>query len=210
MSSYIGVPSERQQTVKIDLSKPDNSALHRGASLWVEAIWFFLGHPLLRSSLITSSAFRSMLLRLFRAKIGRNVYLKPGVKVKFPWYLEIKDHSWIGEDAWIDNLAQVTIGPHACVSQGVYFCTGNHDWSSTNMRLFSKGITCGRGSWVGAKSVLCPGVTLGEGAIVAIGSIVTKDVPPFEIHAGNPAHFIHTRVLRDPTCSANQHREARA
>lgn len=186
----------------IDLSHPDNTELDRGAPRLVEALWYFAGQPLVRSYLITSSAFRRWLLRAFGASIGRGVYIKPGLRVKFPWYLEVGEYSWLGEDLWIDNLAQVTIGAHACVSQGVYLCTGNHDWSSPNMKLFRRQITCERGSWVGAKSVICPGVTVGEGAVVGAGSVVSKDVPPFQIHAGNPARFVRRRVLWRNTCTA--------
>jgi putative colanic acid biosynthesis acetyltransferase WcaF len=78
----------------------------------------------------------------------------------------------------------------------VYFCTGNHDWSSVNMKLFRRPIICGRGSWIGAKSVVCPGVTIGSGAIVAVGAVVTKDVPEMEIHSGNPAKFVRRRHLK--------------
>jgi putative colanic acid biosynthesis acetyltransferase WcaF len=180
----------------IDLSVPDNTELLRGAPLLVEAAWFFCGLPLLRSPLISSSPFRTWLLRLFGAKIGRRVHIKPGLRVKFPWYLEVGDHTWLGEDLWIDNLAQVTIGPHCCISQGVYLCTGNHDWSAPNMKLFRRPILCERGSWVGAKSIVCPGVTVGPGAIAAAGSVITKDIPAMEVHAGNPAQFVRRRGLK--------------
>lgn len=181
---------------QIDLSVPDNRELIRGAPFPVEAAWYFIGLPLLRCSLITSSAFRRWLLRLFGAKIGRRVHIKPGLRVKFPWYLEVGDYTWLGEDLWIDNLAQVTIAPHCCLSQGAYLCTGNHDWSSTNMRLFRRPIRCERGSWVGARCVVCPGVTLGPGAIAAAGSVIVRDIPAMEVHAGNPARFVRRRELR--------------
>src|SRR5580658_1744433 len=181
---------------QIDLSVPDNTELVRGAPLLVEAAWYFCGLPLLRSHWMTSSSFRSRLLRLFGAKIGKGVYIKPGLRVKFPWYFEVGDHTWLGEDLWVDNLAQVTIGPHCCISQGAYLCTGNHDWSAPDMRLFRKPIRCERGSWVGARSLVCPGVTRGAGAIAAAGSVITRDVPAMEVHAGNPAGFVRRRELR--------------
>jgi putative colanic acid biosynthesis acetyltransferase WcaF len=181
---------------RIDISVPDNRELVRGRPLVVEAAWYFFGLPLLRSQLITSSPFRRWLLRLFGARIGRCVHIKPGLRVKFPWYLDVGDHTWLGEDLWIDNLAQVTIGAHCCLSQGVYLCTGNHDWSAPNMRLFRRAIRCERGSWIGAKTVVCPGVTLGAGAIAAAGSVITTDIPSMEVHAGNPARFIRQRELK--------------
>jgi putative colanic acid biosynthesis acetyltransferase WcaF len=202
-STIMGSPNTAESGLRaaqlaalIDLSVPDNSELDRGASRLKEALWYFFGLPLLRSPLITSSSFRCSLLRVFGAGIGKGVYIKPGVRVKFPWYLEVGEHSWLGEDIWIDNLAKVVIGPHCCVSQGAYFCTGNHDWSTPNMKLFRKPIMCERGSWVGARALICPGITLHAGAIVSAGSVVNKDVPAFEVHAGNPARRVRLRALR--------------
>jgi len=190
------VQGQLRDANSVDLRCPDNTELVRGAPLWVEALWYFFALPVVRSHLVTSSAFRCRLLRIFGAKVGRGVYIKPGLRVKFPWYLEIGDYSWLGEDLWIDNLAQVTIEAHCCLSQGVYLCTGNHDWSSFNMRLFRRPITCRRGCWIGAKAMLCPGVVVGAGAIVTAGSVVTKDLPDMEVHAGNPAQFVKHRDLR--------------
>ena len=188
----------------IDLSRPDNTELVRGAPLWFEALWYFFALPLVRSHLITSSWFRCRLLRLFGAKIGKGVYVKPGLRVKFPWYLEIGEHSWLGEDLWIDNLAHVKIEEHCCLSQGAYLCTGNHDWSSVNMRLICRNITCKRGSWVGAKAIIGPGVVVGAGAVICTGAIATKSVPDMEVHAGNPAQFVRYRQLRaEKTSSAH-------
>src|SRR5579871_1957393 len=104
----------------VDLSLFDNSEYDIGRSLVVRTAWFLLGSPLLRCQVITSSALRRTLLRWFGAKVGRGVVIKPGVRVKFPWKLKLGNCCWIGEDCWIDNLAQVTLGDHVCVSQGVY------------------------------------------------------------------------------------------
>jgi putative colanic acid biosynthesis acetyltransferase WcaF len=179
----------------VDLSQPDNSEYVKGRSLFIWAMWHFLGAPLLRSSMLPISSIKCMVLRLFGAQIGRGVYIKPGVNVKFPWYLQIGDHCWIGEDAWIDNLAPMTIGSHVCISQGTYFCTGNHDWKTKNMKLFRRPIALQDGCWVGAKATICPGVTVGAGAIVAVGSVITKDIPPYQVWAGNPARYLRERIF---------------
>ncbi len=180
----------------IDLSRPDSSELVRGRSRLVEALWIFFGAPVLASRLMLSASVRSSLLRLFGAKIGVNMYMKPGVRVKFPWYLSVGDHCWIGEDVWIDNLAPVTIGSHVCVSQGAYLCTGNHDWSKPNLKLFTRPIQLERGCWVGAKALVGPGVTVKEGAILTAGGVATKDLQAFGIYSGNPAVLIKQRVVR--------------
>ncbi len=177
----------------VDLSQPDNSAYDKGRSLVVRLLWHFVGFPLVRSNWLPISAMKAGLLRIFGARIGEGVYIKPGIRVKFPWYLSVGDHCWLGEDLWIDNLATVTIGSDVCVSQGVYLCTGNHDWKTPNMKLFRKPIRIEDGSWVGAKAILCPGVVIGREAIVTVGSVITRNVPAHEIWAGNPAQFVRDR-----------------
>lgn len=151
-------------------------------------------------------------MRLFGAKIGAGVVARHGIKVKYPWHLSIGNNCWIGEDCWFDNLAPISIGNDVCISQGVYFCTGNHDWSDPAFGLIVKEITLRDGTWVGAKCLIGPGVELGECAIAAAGSVVTKDIPPFEIHNGNPASFWRLRPLGradpDDTCAATTWRPA--
>lgn len=180
----------------VNLKDSDSSALVRAKPLWFEMLWQFLGLPVLRSSMLPFSSLKAGILRAFGAKVGKGVYIKPGVRVKFPWKLIIGEYSWIGEDAWIDNLASVTIGSHCCISQAAYLCTGNHDWSSTTMNLFTGEIHIEDGAWVGARAVIGPGTSIGSCAIVALGSVVTQNTPAYEIHAGNPAHFVKRRAFR--------------
>jgi putative colanic acid biosynthesis acetyltransferase WcaF len=179
-----------------DLSQYDNSWYSPGRSKGVCALWFFFGAPIVRSSLLPSSAVRRMILRWFGARIGRGVVLKPGVRVKYPWNLSIGDSSWIGEDAWLDSLVEIKIGANVCVSQGAYLCTGNHDWSDSSFGLQVRPIELGDGAWIGARALICPGVRIGESGVAAAGSVVTRSIAAFEIHAGNPAQFIKRRVFR--------------
>lgn len=180
----------------VDLSTFDNSWYKPGRGKVVAAIWFFFALPIIRSSINPSSSIRRFLLRLFGAQIGPGVIIKPGVRVKYPWRLTVGADSWIGEDCWIDNLEQVTIGSNACLSQGAYLCTGNHDWSDSAFALIVKPITIGDGAWIGAMSVIGPGVVLGDYAVAMAGSVVTSNIPPFDIHAGAPARLARTRKFR--------------
>ncbi len=186
----------------IDLSRYDNSWYHPGRSRLWQAAWFFLGLPLFRSSVLPSSGLRVRLLRAFGARIGSGVVIKQEVNVKYPWHLVVGDHCWIGEGAWIDCLTTVRLGSNVCVSQGAYLCTGNHDWKDPGFGLVVSPIQVNDGAWVGAQSILTPGVVLGEGAIAAAGSVVTRDIPDFEIHAGNPAVFARRREIRAATAAA--------
>jgi putative colanic acid biosynthesis acetyltransferase WcaF len=178
-----------------DLSRFENSSYDPGPWI-IRAIWFLVGLPLTRNSLLPFSAFRRVILRIFGAKIGRGVVIKPGFRVKYPWFLKVGNHSWLGEDVWIDNLSMVTIGNHVCISQGAYLCTGNHDWSHPSFRLFVRPIEVHDGAWVSARASLAPGTVVGEGAVVGFGAVARGNVPPYEIHAGNPARFVRRRTTR--------------
>ncbi len=180
---------------RVDLSKPDNSEYEIGRHFVVWALWYFFGAPLVRSRVLPISALKCSVLRLFGARIGKAVYIKPGVSVKFPWRLSIGDYCWIGEDTWIDNLAQVDIESNVCVSQSVYLCTGNHDWTTSNLKLFRQPIVLREGCWIGARATVCPGTIVGAAAVVAVGSIVSKHVPALQVWAGNPATYIRSRKI---------------
>jgi len=178
----------------IDLSSYKHT-YRSGRSAIVRALWFFAGLPLLRCQALPSSAFRRWLLRLFGAEIGRAVIIKPGVRVKYPWLLRVGDHCWIGEDCWIDNLSLVCIGNHVCVSQGVYLCTGNHDWSDPAFGLIVRPIHVHDGAWLCARAIIGPGARIGEGAVLTAGSVATKSLEPYSVYAGNPAtQFAHRTI----------------
>ena len=136
-----------------------------------------------------------MLLRLFGAKIGAQVVIKPKVNIKYPWLLEIGDHAWIGEKVWIDNLVQVSIGSHACISQGALLLTGNHNYKKSSFDLITGQIFIEDGAWVGAKAVICPGVRVSTHSIVTVGSVLTKSSSAYGIYQGNPAIKIKERQI---------------
>ncbi|MGK7659765.1 MULTISPECIES: WcaF family extracellular polysaccharide biosynthesis acetyltransferase [unclassified Marinovum] len=180
-------------TVRLDLFKNDDFS--RGRSRLVEALWVFVGSWAVASN-FPGNGLRVTVLRLFGARIGRSVVIKPRVRVKFPWRLEIGDHSWIGEAVWIDNLAQVQIGSHVCVSQGAYLCTGSHDWSRETFDLVTKPIVIGDGAWVCARANVAPGVTVENGAVLGLGATATNNLKSMTINNGNPARMVRERAER--------------
>ncbi|MGM3308943.1 WcaF family extracellular polysaccharide biosynthesis acetyltransferase [Anabaena sp. WFMT] len=177
------------------LDKYTLGSYNPGASYLQQLLWYFLGSPLVKSHWLPISFVKVGILRLFGAKIGNGVRIKPGVRVKFPWRLIVGNYVWIGEDAWIDNLAPVVIENHVCVSQGVYLCTGNHDWNQPDFKLITAPIHIEESSWIAAKSVVGPGVTVGKGAILALGSVTGQSLEPMIIYAGNPAQPVKKRRI---------------
>ena len=103
---------------------------------------------------------------------------------------------WIGEGSWIDNLDYIKIESNVCISQGSYLCTGNHDWTDPNFGLIVKPITIERGAWIGAKSIILPGVTVGNHSIITAGSVLKEDAEPYMIYSGNPAVKIKKRYFK--------------
>jgi putative colanic acid biosynthesis acetyltransferase WcaF len=188
----------------VNLSQYDNSWFHPGGSFLKRAVWMLVGQPIFASAWLPASSLRVSLLRLFGARIGVGVVIKPDVRVKYPWHLVVGDHCWIGEECWIDNLTTVRLGSHACLSQGVYLCTGNHDWADPKFGLMIAPIQVGEGAWAGAKSILAPGVTLGRCSVAAAGAVVFSNIPDFEIHAGNPAKLHKMRELRSDDAAARE------
>ncbi len=171
---------------QISLAAFDNPSYDRGRSKLIEAAWV-LTQALLVSSALPGSAHRRILLRMFGAKIGNGVVIKPRVRIKFPWRLRIEDNSWIGEGVWIDNLDDVSIGSNVCVSQGAYICTGSHNWKSRSFDLIVAPTQIGAGAWIAAKACLAPGIKIGEGAILSFASTAIHDLEPWFIYSGNPA-----------------------
>lgn len=172
----------------------DNANFIRGTSRFIELLWLTCDGILL-SSWLPGSIWRVKLLQLFGARIGGGVIIKPGVHVKFPWRLSVGNHCWIGESVWIDNLAEVVFGDHVCISQGVYFCTGSHDWSKISFDLITKPIAVNSHVWIGAMSRIAPGVSIGEGAVIGFGSITTRSVDPWSINSGSNSVAIKSRRM---------------
>src|SRR6476619_5535921 len=111
----------------MDLSSYNNSWYNPG-SAYKRIIWHYINGFIFKTGIFPFYGIKRFFLRLFGAKLGKGVLIKPNVNIKYPWFLEIGDHVWIGEEAWIDNLALVVLGNNVCISQGAYLLTGNHDY----------------------------------------------------------------------------------
>ena len=179
---------------KISLDNYNNSYYVPGNRLKI-LIWYFFNILILKNKFLPFSKPRIIIMRLFGAKIGKGVIIKPGVNVKYPWKLQIGDHSWIGENVWIDNLENVKIGSHVCLSQGSMLLCGNHNYKKQSFDLIVKPITIHDGAWVCAKSVVCLGVIMKSHSILSVGSVASKDLNAYGIYRGNPAIKVKDREI---------------
>lgn len=166
-----------------------------GASKVKLVLWYFVNAVFFKSSINPSSALKIILLKAFGAKIGEGVVIKPSVNIKYPWKLNVDDHTWIGEEVWIDNLVQVSIGKSVCISQGALLLTGNHNYKKTTFDLITGEILLEDGVWIGARATVCPGTVCRTHSIVTVGSVVSKELEPYGIYKGNPAIKISDRFI---------------
>jgi putative colanic acid biosynthesis acetyltransferase WcaF len=130
-----------------------------------------------------------MILRLFGARIGIGVKVRPSVRITYPWKVEIGNHSWVGDHVELYSLAPIRIGANTVVSQGSYICAGTHDHRDPLFRIIGAPIVIEDEAWVAAEVFISPGVTVGHGAVVGARSLVLEDVPAGMIVAGHPARI---------------------
>ena len=179
---------------KTELKEFDNTSYQPG-SMAKRSLWYVVNVLFFNTSVPFPNSLKRMLLRIFGAKIGKGVILKPKVNIKYPWMLGVGNHSWIGEGVWIDNLGNVEIGANCCLSQGVMLLCGNHNFSVSGFDLTVEEIRLEDGVWLGAKSIVTPGVTCGSHAVLTVGSVASNDLESYSINRGNPAEKIKSRVI---------------
>ena len=181
--------------VKVDKSNYNNSWYNPGSKI-KRALWLLLNPIFVNNHYFPLTSIKIIILKMFGAKIGKRLTIKQGVNIKYPWFLEVGDYVGLGENVWIDNLAPVTIDNQATISQGAYLLTGNHDFNSKGFELIIKPIVIEDGVWIGAKSVVCPGVTCHSHSVLGVGSILTKNMEAYSIYFGIPATKIKYREIK--------------
>lgn len=167
--------------------------LDRGRPRWVEICWYVVKCCFFLTSIPWPNRLQLWLLRCFGATVGKGINLKPRLNIHLPWKLSIGDHAWLGEEVFILNFEPVHISAHACISQRVFLCTGNHDYRSPQFHFRNAPIRIEAGVWVGAQSFVGPGVVIGTESVVTAGSIVTRSLPSNQICSGNPCVPVKTR-----------------
>lgn len=177
------------------LAQYDNS-WYRPGPAWKRTFWIMVSAVFFNNPLALFNGLKCRLLRLFGAKVGRGVLIKPSVNIKYPWFLELGNDVWIGEKVWIDNLAMVEIGNNVCISQGAYLLTGNHNYKKLTFDLVVGTIVIEEGVWIGAKAIVCPNVVCKSHSVLSVASVASKNLETYSIYAGNPAVKIKNRFIK--------------
>lgn len=165
----------------------------RGRSPITVQLWWIIQSTLFAGSPQFMYGWRRFLLRLFGAQIGKNVIIRPTVRIQFPWNVTIGDHSWIGDNVVLYSLADIIIGSHVVISQQSYLCTGTHDPKSISFDIYGHNINIQDQCWIATDVYIAPGITIGYGTVVGARSSVFKDLPAGKICLGSPAQIIKDR-----------------
>ncbi len=178
----------------VDLRKYDQSWFDRGRPGWYILLWWLvqaIAFPLTPQPL---NILRCALLRLFGARIGRGVLIRPTARFTYPWNVRIGDYSWIGDDVVFYSLDQISIGTHCVISHKSYLCTGSHDIQHPAFVLKTDPIHINNGVWVAADCFVGPGVQIGANTVIGARSSVFTNMPAEQVCWGNPCCSQHPRI----------------
>jgi putative colanic acid biosynthesis acetyltransferase WcaF len=166
----------------------------RGKNAFIVQLWWIVQGTLFRMSPQFLYGFRRFLLRLFGAKIGKNVIVRPTVKITYPWKISIGDYSWIGDDVVLYSLGEIEIGRNVVISQKSYLCTGSHNYLKSDFPIFAKKITIEDEVWLATDVFIAPGITIGKATVVGARSSVYNSLPENRICIGSPVKVIKKRT----------------
>lgn len=184
----------QQSNNRVDLSKFDaHDGYSKGKPFLIEIFWYAFKTIFFLTAIPWPNKLKIQILRLFGAKIGEGVIIKPRVNIHLPWKLEIGNFSWIGEESWILNFELIQIGNNCCISQRAFLCGGNHDYKDLAMKYRNGPIKVNDGSWVGANVFVSPNVEISENCVITACSVVYKNLPADMICSGAPCEPVRSR-----------------
>ncbi|MDX2099101.1 MAG: hormogonium polysaccharide biosynthesis acetyltransferase HpsU [Leptolyngbyaceae cyanobacterium bins.59] len=187
----------------VDLRRYHQTGYDRGRPGWYVLIWWLVQSVVFPLTPHALHGPRCFLLRLFGARVGKGVVIRPSARFTYPWKVDLGDYCWVGEDATFYSLDRILIGQHAVISQRCYLCTGSHDIQDPDFGLITKPIVVGNGAWVATDCFVGPGVTIGANAVIGARSSVFKDMPAGHICLGSPCQPLRPREMRSVGSNPN-------
>lgn len=180
----------------IDLTTYDIANFERGKPSWLVMLWWLIQAIAFPLSLHNFNLWRCLWLRLFGAKIGKGVVIRPSARFLYPWKVEIGDYSWIGDDVVFYSVDNIIVGSHCVISQKSYLCTGSHDLSNSSFALITAPINIGNGTWVATDCFIAPGVNIGSNSVIGARSSVMKSIPSQQVAWGTPCVPRYPREIK--------------
>ena len=175
----------------------------RGKPAFYVQLWWFVQAFLFCTSPQFCYGWRNFLLRIFGAKIGTGVIIRPSARITYPWKLTIGDYAWIGDNVELYTLGEIIVGNNAVISQRSFICTASHDHTKSTFDIFSVKTVVEDEAWVATDVYVAPGVTIGRGAVIGARSSVFSDMPAGMICVGSPAKPIKPRITdEDISCKS--------
>ena len=157
-------------------------------------VWNLVYLVFFRCSPVPLHGWRSFLLKIFGAKVGKGVHVYPKVKIWAPWNLELSDQCGVANGAILYSQGKIRIGFRTTISQYTHLCAGTHDYTQSGFPTITKPITIGDHVWIAAEAFLHPGVSIGDGCVIGARSVVTKDMPEWMVCAGHPCEPLKRRA----------------
>jgi len=162
---------------------------------WYEDLALYKLH--LVTHIVPFYFIRKAIMRLFGVKIGKGSTVHMGVKFFKPSGVSVGEDTIIGDSAFLDGRAPLTIGSHVDIASEVMIYNSEHDLTDSEFTAIEEAVTIHDYVFIGPRSIILPGVTIGKGAVIAAGAVVTKDVGEKEIVGGIPAKTIGKREIKD-------------
>lgn len=183
----------KQENEYQDLSIYKTPSDFRGRGVIIVQMWWIVQNTIFAWSPQFCYGFRRFILRLFGCKVGKNVLIRPSVKIQYPWKVCIGDYTWIGDDTVLYSLGEITIGKHVSIAHRDYFCTGLHDHTKVSFDIDTKPIIIEDECWIPNDVFVGPGVTIKKGCVIGARSTVLHDMPEGMICYGAPAKPVRKR-----------------
>ena len=179
----------------IDLNQYNTSEFDFGRPKWFILLWWLVQGITFPLSLHNFSNFRCFILKLFGAKIGKRVVIRPSARIIYPWKITIGDDTWIGSQVTLYSVDKIIIGSQCVVSQKSYLCTGSHKTDDPTFSLTTAPIRIGNGVWIATDCFIAPGVQIGANSIIGARSSVFRNIPNNKMAFGSPCRVHRSRVM---------------
>ncbi|MEL6495249.1 MAG: hormogonium polysaccharide biosynthesis acetyltransferase HpsU [Cyanobacteria bacterium J06623_7] len=180
----------------VDLRTYNSTNYDRGRPNWFVILWWLVQAIAFPLSLHNFNAARRGLLRLFGAKIGKGVVIRPSARFLLPWKVTVGDYSWIGDDVMFYSLDHISVGCHSVISQKSYLCTGSHDLEARDFALITAPIKIGNGVWIATDCFIAPGVEIGVNSAIGARSSVMKSISAQQVAWGSPCQIRYPRTIK--------------